>query len=149
MPVIEFTGVEARRGVILELIGQIKNWVASVKSLEVDIEYVTPMYIPSIQEHSGRCVVFYVQELFTESFTGKSRTTEIRKELAQAIEKGFNAFVATGKLLVEPRSMTVVTRMVDREKWEYHSWNIPESSKGKPPDDGHNFFDGVERGPRD
>jgi len=125
MPIVEFTGVEAERDVIINLIRQIKVWVASVESLGVGIEHVTPIYISSIQENQGERVIFYVQELFTVSFAGKSRTTKIRKELAQAIERGFNTFVATDKLAVKPRSVTVVTRMVDREKWEYHGWDIP------------------------
>jgi hypothetical protein len=107
MPIIEFTGVEAERDVIINLIRQIKVWVASVESLGVGIEHVTPIYIPSIQENQGEHTMFYVQELFTVSFAGKSRTTEIRKELAQAIEKGFNTFVATDKLIVKPRRATI------------------------------------------
>jgi len=67
MPIIQFVGVEAEREVILELIREIKVWVASVESLEVEQQYVTPIFVPSIQENPGECVVFYVQELFTIS----------------------------------------------------------------------------------
>ncbi len=124
MPILEFMGPEAERDVIIELIRQIKVWVASVESLGVGIEHVTPIYVSSVQENAGECVVFYVQELFTVSFAGIPRTTSSRKELAKAIEEGFNAFVATGKLAVKPKKVTVVTRMVDREEWEYHGWDI-------------------------
>jgi hypothetical protein len=124
MPIIEFTGVEAERDVIIDLIRQIKIWVASVESLEIGVKNVTPMFVSSIQENSGEHVVFYVQELFTVSFAGKIRTSKTRKELAQAIEINFSAFIATGKLTVKPKSVTIVTRMVDREKWEYYGWDI-------------------------
>ncbi len=124
MPILEFMGPEAERDIIIELIREIKVWVVSIKSLGVGIEHVTPIFVPSIQENAGECVVFYVQELFTVSFAGKTRTTKIRTELAKAIEKGFNAFVATGKLAVRPKKVVVVTRMVDRKKWEYHGWVI-------------------------
>lgn len=82
------------------------------------------MFVSSIQENSGEHVVFYVQELFTVSFAGKIRTSKTRKELAQAIEINFSAFIATGKLTVKPKGVTIVTRMVDREKWEYYGWDI-------------------------
>ena len=124
MPILEFMGPEAERDIIIELICSIKVWVASVESLGVGTEHVTPIFVPSIQEHPGECVVFYVQELFTVSFAGVHRTTSSRKELAKAIEEGFNVFVATGKLAVRPKKVVVVTRMVDCEKWEYHGWVI-------------------------
>jgi len=124
MPILEFMGPKADYDVIIELIREIKVWVASVKSLGVGIEHVTPIFVPSIQEHPGECVVFYVQELFTVSFAGVHRTTSSRKELAKAIEEGFNVFVATDKLSVKPKKVVVVTRMVDREEWEYHGWKI-------------------------
>lgn len=129
MPIIEFTGVEAERKVILDLIKQIKVWVASVESLEVSVENVTPMYISSVQENSGEHVVFYVQELFTVSFNGKARTADIRKELHQSIENGFNAFIATGKLVVKPKSVAIVIRMVDRDNEEYHHFDVKEDQE--------------------
>lgn len=124
MPILEFMGVEAERDVIIDLIRESKVWVASVKSLGVGVEHVIPIFVPSVQENPGECVMFYVQELFTVSFAGAPRTTNSRKELAKAIEEGFNTFVATGRLAVRPKKVVVVTRMVDREEWEYHIWNI-------------------------
>jgi len=104
MPIIQFIGPEASREVILELIREIKTWAASVKSLGVTAEHVTPIFVPSIQENAGECVVFYVQELFMVSFTGKTRTTFVRRELALAIEKGFDAFVNADKLMSDRKA---------------------------------------------
>jgi len=61
----------------------------------------------------------------------KLRTADIRRELSQAIEKGFNDFIAIGKLDVEPIDVMVVTRMVDRDEGEYHHWSVP-SKQNKP-----------------
>lgn len=123
MPIVQFVGVEAEKDVILDLIKNIKVWVASVDDLEVGVENVTPVYIPSMQECQGENVIFYVQELFKVSFTGKVRTPLICKKLSKAIKKGFNEFIAIDMLNVVPKSATVIIRLVEREH-EYLRWNI-------------------------
>jgi hypothetical protein len=129
MPIVQFVGPKAEIDVILELINQIPLWVASVEGLGVGIKDVTPIFISSIQKNPGECVVFYVQELFEVSLTGKSRTPGIRKALSRAIENGFNEFIATGKLAVRPTNVTVVTRRVHPDEGEYHNWDVPSDEE--------------------
>jgi len=124
MPILQFVGLKAKQEVILELIDQITEWVASVKELEIGVENVTPIFVPSIQKNPGECVVFYVQELFEVSFTGKPRIADDRKKLYQAIKSGFNKFIATEKLDVRPTSVTVVIRRVDLDEEEYCRWDV-------------------------
>jgi len=125
MPIVQVIGPEGKPEVILELIDLIPVWVASIEGLDVGVEHVTPFFVPSMQKNPGKCVVFYVQELFEVSLAGKPRTAGIRKELSQAIESGFNEFIATRKLDVRPKSVTVVIRRVDLSEGEYHNWVVP------------------------
>lgn len=126
MPIIEFTGVEASHETLMELISEIKKWVASVKSLGVFPDVVTPMFRPTVQENPGEQVVFYVQELFTISFSGIVRSVDVRRKLHRSLAENFASFVKTGKLKVKPKSVTIVIRMVDRDNEEYHHFNIEE-----------------------
>lgn len=126
MPSIQIVGPEEKHDVILRLLKQTKTWVASVKALEVEALNVRTKYVTSIQEETEKYIEFYVQELFTVSFSGTIRTPQMCQNLHQAIKKGFNEFVVTEKFDMKPKNATVVIRMVDRSKWEYSNWNIPD-----------------------
>ena len=151
MPIVRVSGLEGETDkTIRGTFPKIKIWVASVKRLDVGTEHVRPIYFEIIQEVPGECVIFEVLELFNESLAGTFRDAGIRKALCKSIEAGFNEFISTEKLNARPKEAVVIICTVDRSEWEFHHWDIPDKSpKDELPDDGHNFFGGVERGPRD
>lgn len=125
MPIVRILGPEAEHEQILELLQEVKKWVSSVQSLEITPQNVTPIFVPSVQENPGESVIFYIDELFTRSKSGRERVTDDRTALSKAIEKGFNEFVADEKLQIWPNSVTVVIYMVDPYKGEYYYRTIP------------------------
>ena len=127
MPIVKFSGIEAGPKVIAEMIQQIKLWVSSVKELEIGPEHVRPIFVPTIQENQGECVIFEIPELFTKSFKGTARTPSMKKDLCKAIKEGFNGFALEKKLSTQ-KAVTII-HMVDREQGEFDHWDLPPSEK--------------------
>lgn len=126
MPISKFSGFEMEtEETIREIFSEIKIWVSSVESLEIGPEHVRPIYSPVVQEIPGECVIFEILELFSVSLAGTARTVDMKKDLCLSIEAGLNKFADTGKLKVRPKKAVIIIRTVDRDEWEFHSWDIP------------------------
>lgn len=138
MPIVDIEGLQFEDCELkIELMRQMQTWVAGVEELGVGPEHVIPGIKDVTRLEPGKFIAIYVQELFTESLSGKLRTAETRMKLLLAIKKGFNQFIEThanelvdgiedlaNKIFfnIKPRKVAVIIRMVDRSEWEYINW---------------------------
>ena len=145
MPIVDFEDIQfENRDLKTNLMHEVQVWVSGIKELEVGPEHVVPGIKEVMRLEPGKIIVIYVQELFTESMSGKLRDAETRKKIIQIIKTGFNHFIASHEdefvddveqavdqpyINIRPREVVVVIRMVDRNEGEYDSWTVPAPSE--------------------
>lgn len=81
MPILEVLGFNGSPEQEQLLIRDLKQFVASIKELEITTKQVTPYIIPATQEIPGQVILVKIVGLFEK----KERTTDVRKMLARKV----------------------------------------------------------------
>jgi hypothetical protein len=151
MPIFDFESLIAEEETRQKLVGSTDVWISSIRSLNLKSENIFPRVHDSkhvAQKNPGEMVTVAVRELFTIGQDKKPRTKDERRDICEALKKGFTQFVIKHKWTeneIRPKSLVIFISMRDCAEFEYDRCSIPPNEENVITESsGSGFYCGVE-----